>query len=251
MLSDYKLDKDVPIPLYFQLKNLIYDRIKDGTYKPGDMIPTEIEMSEIFDVSRTTIRQAVTELVREGHLYRIKSKGTFVSKPKLTKRVLNRYFSHDETVREAGRSMDVEVLKQEVILATEEVAALTGVEVGEKMIYLYRRRILDNVPMSRVETYLPYKKFAFILTEDLSKCSLTELMAMHPETRVHKLRRVIEAVPASKEDMAVLEVESNSAIQLMVTTRYNENGEFLDIGRAYYRGDQSRIEVELIIPKDN
>ena len=74
MLSDYTLNKETPIPLYFQLKTLILDRIKDGTYCPGDLIPTENELSAMFDISRTTVRQAVTELVREGYLKPLKEK---------------------------------------------------------------------------------------------------------------------------------------------------------------------------------
>ena len=84
MLFDCKkLDKSVPIPLYFQLKELVLDEIKKGNYKEGDMIPTENEISEEFQISRTTVRQAITELVQEGWLYRVKSKGTFVTRPKI------------------------------------------------------------------------------------------------------------------------------------------------------------------------
>ena len=74
MLKDEVLDKTIPVPLYFQLKTLIKNKIKDGTYKSGDLIPTENELSDMFGISRTTVRQAVTELVHEGYLYRIKSK---------------------------------------------------------------------------------------------------------------------------------------------------------------------------------
>ena len=91
MLQDHTLDKNVPVPLYFQLKTLILDEIKNGSYKSGELIPTENEISEMFDISRTTVRQAITELVHDGQLYRIKSKGTFVANPKVTQHVLNSY----------------------------------------------------------------------------------------------------------------------------------------------------------------
>ena len=70
-----RIDKSVPIPLYFQLKELILAEIKEGHYKSGDLIPTEKEISDAFQISRTTVRQAITELVQEGRLYRVKSKG--------------------------------------------------------------------------------------------------------------------------------------------------------------------------------
>ena len=63
--SNQIIDKSTPIPMYFQLKQIILDRITAGELKPGDMIPTELEFIELFDVSRTTVRQAIIELVKE------------------------------------------------------------------------------------------------------------------------------------------------------------------------------------------
>ena len=83
MLQDKQLNKNTPIPLYFQLKKLILDELDSGELPVGSMLPTENELIEMFGISRTTVRQAITELVQEGKLYRIKSKGTFVSKPKI------------------------------------------------------------------------------------------------------------------------------------------------------------------------
>lgn len=74
LTKESKIDKSIPIPLYFQLKTLIMDEIKNGTYKVGNPIPTEKELSETFHISRTTVRQAITELVQEGWLYRIKAR---------------------------------------------------------------------------------------------------------------------------------------------------------------------------------
>lgn len=251
MLSNYTLNKETPVPLYFQLKTLLLDRIKDGTYRPGDLIPTENELSAMFDISRTTVRQAVTELVREGYLYRIKSKGTFVSKPKITQRVLNRYFSHDDAIRAAGRTMSVEIQCREVLPAPRKLVEQGLLQEGEKTVHLYRRRFVDGVPMARVDSYLSYEKFSHFLELDLEKYSLMELMNRNPATRVYKLKRTIEALPACHEDVVQLEVEPGSAIQMMSTIRYNEAGEFLDIGIAYYRGDMSTIEVEIIQPKED
>ena len=91
-----RIDKTVPIPLYFQLKELVLSEIKEGNYKSGDMIPTEKEISDSFGISRTTVRQAITELVQEGWLYRVKSKGTFVSQPKITQNFIRKIESFND-----------------------------------------------------------------------------------------------------------------------------------------------------------
>lgn len=75
----FELDKDSPIPLYHQLKVIIKEKISKKEYKPGDRIPTEQELCEVFNISRTPVRQALTELTYEGILYRRPGRGTFVS----------------------------------------------------------------------------------------------------------------------------------------------------------------------------
>ena len=84
------LNKTIPIPLYFQLKELILADIKSGKSPYGSMIPTENEFVTVLNVSRTTVRQAITELVQEGWLYRVKSKGTFVSEPSCSRTLLQK-----------------------------------------------------------------------------------------------------------------------------------------------------------------
>ena len=77
------IDKNSPIPVYYQLKNDLTSKIAKGVWKPGECIASERELCEVYGVSRMTIRQAVGELVQEGVLLRIKGKGTFVCEQKL------------------------------------------------------------------------------------------------------------------------------------------------------------------------
>lgn len=78
-LLEMNIDKTVPVPLYYQLKSLILSEIKKGNLKEGDCLPTEMQMVEHFHVSRSTVRQAISDLSKEGWLERIASKGTFVT----------------------------------------------------------------------------------------------------------------------------------------------------------------------------
>ena len=82
IFANYRLDRSTPIPLYYQLKGFILQEIQNGTYPVGSCIPTEMEIRDRFNLSRTTIRQAISELVQEGRLERRTSKGTFVTLPK-------------------------------------------------------------------------------------------------------------------------------------------------------------------------
>ena len=105
-----RIDKSIPIPLYFQLKKLILSEIKEGNYRSGELIPTEKEISDAFQISRTTVRQAITELVQEGWLYRVKSKGTFVAQPKISQDYIRKIESFNNQIFRLGMTPSTEVL---------------------------------------------------------------------------------------------------------------------------------------------
>ena len=184
MLEDKRLDKDVPIPLYFQLEKLILEEIDNGNYPVGSMIPTEMELSQMFGISRTTVRQAISDLVREEHLYRIKSKGTFVAHPKLVQGFIQSIQSFDDDVRSTGRTPSTEVLDLKLVELEPEVAQLLELPAGTKAIYLYRKRFADDEPIVRVETYLPYEACSFILGHDFNRESLYQVLSKRDDTRV-------------------------------------------------------------------
>ena len=89
VLSKYRVDKNSPIPLYYQLSQLIRQSIESGELKPGEQIPTEFELERELGISRATVRRAISDLVYEGLVVRQRAKGTIVAKKRL-KKVLER-----------------------------------------------------------------------------------------------------------------------------------------------------------------
>lgn len=79
-----ELDPQSIVPLYKQLKDLLLQEIKEGIYKANQKIPTELELSEKYQISRMTVRKALAELVEEGVLAKKQGKGTFVQEEKMT-----------------------------------------------------------------------------------------------------------------------------------------------------------------------
>lgn len=242
-LKNAKLDKSVPIPLYFQLKELILSEIKSGNYEIGSLIPTENELSEMFDISRTTVRQAITELVQEGWLYRIKSKGTFVAKPKIDQSFIQALGSFNDQIAELGRTPSTELLAFEVMDAPEYVANELKLAPKEKVIYIHRRRFADEDPIVMVKTFLPFKKCSFVLEHDLSKESLYPVLASKDDTQIYKIRRLIEAVDAEEYDIKNLNISEHQAIQQFISVGYNMYEEPIEYSLARYRGDRNRFEV--------
>jgi GntR family transcriptional regulator len=244
MLLEKKLDKKIPVPLYYQLKELILAEIKKGNYKCEDLIPTENEISEVFEISRTTVRQAITELVSEGWLYRVKSKGTYVSYPKLGQDFITKIEPFDDQITRLGMRPSTEVLEFKVDEATEEVAKNLEILEGDKVIYLQRRRFADDAPLVVLETYLPYEKCYFLMDYDFVKDSLYKALADRGgEYHVTKIRRIVEVAEANAEDVAYLNMKKGKPIQFFSSVGYNALNKPIEYSLARYRGDRSRFEV--------
>lgn len=248
MLQERTLNKSTPVPLYFQLETLILEEIENGTYPPGSMIPTEKELSQMFNISRTTVRQAIMDLVQKELLYRTKSKGTFVAYPKTSQDFMRTILSYDDDVRAAGKTPSTEVLAFEVVTLPHEIAVEMGQETGAKAILLYRKRMVDDEPLVRVKTYLPYDLCSFLLDYDFSKESLYHIMSKRKETHVVKLVRTCEARSANSEDVEILGIKRGRPIQYFCSVGYNSDGRIIEYSLARYRGDLSKFRV--VISRD-
>ena len=88
-MSNFGLQQNTSVPLYRQLKDKILSDISSGKLAEGEKIPTEIELSELYNISRITVRNAVKELVAEGYLVKKQGKGTFVCLPKIERKVVH------------------------------------------------------------------------------------------------------------------------------------------------------------------
>lgn len=247
MLEAGKLDKSVPIPLYFQLKQLLLDAIKRGDYPLDGLIPTEKELSEMFQISRTTVRQAITELVQEGWLYRIASKGTFVARMKIKQDFIKRLEPFNEQISRTGRKPSTQLLAMETQAMPEEICDCFDLEEGGTYIYLHRRRFADDEPIVTVQTWLPMEKCEFVMNHDFSTESLYNMLALSDRTRICRVNRVLEAVAAEAGDAANLNLEQGRPVLLSTTVGYNRFDEPIEYSIARYRGDRNRFEVDLLI----
>ena len=112
-----------------------------------------MEISEYFGISRPTVRQAINELVVEGYLYRVKAKGTFVSKPKITQDFLQTLDSFNNEMRKKGLVPSTKILEREIVKSDEKVAKTLDLEPGTDVIKLTRLRFADDEPIVFVITY--------------------------------------------------------------------------------------------------
>ena len=151
--SNQRINREIPIPLYYQLQNIILDMINSGELQPGDYIPTESELGQMYQLSRTTVRQAIMGLVMEGKLHRVKGKGTFVAKPKIVQDFMRKLEPFSAQIGRLGLVPSTKVLDMSCVEAPQEVTEVFGSK--EPVIRLNRLRYADFEPIVVLSTYLP------------------------------------------------------------------------------------------------
>lgn len=247
MIYTHSLDRTVPIPLYYQLKNIITTEIDDGAYQPGQAIPTEEELISHFNVSRTTVRQAITELVQEGRLYRVKSKGTFVAENKLNTDFMSRLEPFNEQVSRLGKEPSTKVLDFHQGAAPANVAEALGIQPNDPIIFLHRLRYADDMPIVLVKTYLPISLYDILKDCDFTQESLYHVMGNHgPASKVHHIRRIVEAIQAPESIAQLLECEMDVPLLFFTSTGFTVENAPVEYSRAYYRGDCNKFEITIM-----
>lgn len=247
VIEDIRIDKMTPVPLYYQLKEAILNNIKEGKYEEGERIPNEKDFCSELDLSRTTVRQAITELVYEGWLYRIKSKGTFATKPKLNQDFVMKIEKFNDQMERLGMTPKTKVLSLKMMNADLSVAQNLGIEEKVQVIYLKRLRYANEEPIVIIETYLPYHKCGYIMGNDFVQESLYNILSQSKETRVCKVQRTIEAVSADSEDAELMEMKKGSPVHMFHTVGFNCKDEAIEYSIARYKGNRNRFDVTIFI----
>ncbi|MDD5551503.1 MAG: GntR family transcriptional regulator, partial [Candidatus Omnitrophica bacterium] len=190
-----KINKRIPIPIYYQLKEIISEKIESGELKTGEKVTSENKLSELYQISRMTVRQAIKELIEEGLLYSEKGKGTFVARPKL-KRDLSELTSLTEEMKQSVYRVRTKVLEMEVISASKKVAYKLEIAPGEKVIKIDRLRLIDAQPFFLETSFLPFEICPGLSKDDLNSNSLYSLLEEKYKLILDKANITIEAVSA-------------------------------------------------------
>jgi DNA-binding GntR family transcriptional regulator len=237
------------IPFYHQLYSYIEAKIKSGEWRHGQPLPSEEELCVKLGVSRTVVRQAISELSRDGLIVKKSGKRSRVARARYYGSLMQDLRGFHEDAKARGQTPTTQVLGLRVIPADEEIADRLKAPKGEPVVMLDRLRFLDNEPVVLVVTYLPERFCPGITEEDLTNRSLYELISSKYGLVISHGFRTIEAVPASGPDARLLGVRAGSPLLLLKSVGLLEDGTPLEYFIARHRGDRSRFQVELVRPR--
>lgn len=233
------INKKSPIPAYYQLKNIIMEKINSGEYAENSLIPSERELSDSSGISRMTVRQALTQLVQEGTLYRERGKGTFVAKSKIAQKNIS---SFSQTVRNKGMQPKTEVLKLEKIKAPENIQKILELEDNDLVYNVKRLRFANDVPVAIEENFIPEKYCPQLDAQDLTG-SLYRVLTEEYSHKIDFLENVIEAGKASVEDRELLKIASDTPVLKVSAVVHTDSDLKLFYENSKYRSDEYKYNV--------
>lgn len=232
------------LPLYAQVEDVLTERIASGALPAGCQLPSEESLISEFNVSRTTVRTTIQNLVRQGLVEIRRGKGTFVAQPRITQE-LTELTGFVEDMRVLGRHATTRVLGKRVVPASESVARQLALPVGASVVQILRVRLADGVPLSFDETYLPEELGGRVMANDLATEPIFSLLEERYSTPLLEADYQLEASIADAAVAMALAVSPGSPIFLIERTSYSVGHRPVDYEKLHYRGDYMRFKTRL------
>ena len=234
-----KLIHDSFKPLYFQLKEIIHDKIESEELKEGDMIPSENELQKIYGVSRATVRKAIELLVYDGLMDKKKGKGTFVKRRKIEEQlpVLKSF-----TEEMAGRDAYKKVISVAYTKVPSGVNTRLKLPPDSLVLSLKRLMLVDGSPLGILHSFIP-ARFELSLDEDYTK-SLYRILEKGG-IRLKEADQTIEVRMATHEETGLLGLDVPCPTLVIRRLAYSVNHELVEYVEGVYRGDRYRYNCKL------
>ncbi|MCU1669165.1 MAG: putative GntR family transcriptional regulator [Blastococcus sp.] len=244
-----EITHDSRLPYYEQLKQLLMREIARDKLEPGHLMASESEMCQRYGVSRTVVRQAVGELVHEGVLQRIRGKGTFVARPKISEQFMESTVGFFEDMTSHGHSVTSTVLSIDRIEVAGRVRELLGVPPGSHCIEIVRLRAVNDEVVAFTKSYLnrdDAELLEFLRTADLSTASLYRLLEDNFGLHIDAGHRSIEAIAASGMITRLLEVDPGDPLLYIESVARTSDQRVLECFQAWHRADRVKVEMDVV-----
>ncbi|SDC11191.1 GntR family transcriptional regulator [Terribacillus halophilus] len=230
------IDKNSPIPLYYQLEQAIRERIETGTLSAGEMLPPERHFTDSLGISRMTVRHAMQALIEDGLLERKRNKGLFV-KVRPFHQSLAKLTSFSEDMRARGLTPSNRILEWKEIKLSSLAAGKLQKEIGTKAIRIKRLRLADNDPIA-VETITSPLEMAENLTENKLKESFYAYLEGEMKFTLHRGEQEIEALLADEEMASLLNISPGDAVLRIHRLSYLKDERPFEYVTSTYRADK-------------
>ncbi|HEX2923748.1 MAG TPA: GntR family transcriptional regulator [Chloroflexota bacterium] len=236
------LDEKSPVPLYYQLQEIIRARIEGGNWQAGQQLPPESELCQEFGLSRGTVRQALADLVREGLLHRRRGKGSFVATPKIPQDLMTAATGFSEYAKQIiGSELGNRLLAVSVIPANSSLAEKLEIPEESSVVEIRKVKLAFGQPYFIASAYIPQSLCPGLENEDHNTGSLFDLCRSKYGLHVDKVKGCFEPVLVTDYEASLLEVEKGSPAMAYERIRYVAGDRPFMVTKHIIRGDMCRL----------
>lgn len=231
------------IPLYLQLKDILLKDIKEN-YSPGDLIPAEPRLEEIYKVSRITIRKAIEQLERDNIVEKKQGKGTFVLEQKILYDA-NSIGSLTQRLSKQNHKLETKYINYKFIEGEYFVKDMLSCS---KLICIERLRLLNGVPFAIMSNYLDYSRVPN-LDKNFNVESLYAFLKDQYDIDFYNAEEIIEAKAASIEECKLLNIKDNTPLISLSRLSFDKDNIPVEYSNIRIKSDMYKHKITLFNDK--
>ena len=217
-------------------------KIHKGVYTEGDKLPTEMQLCDMYDVSRMTIRKALEKLIEHGWLYRIQGSGNYVKRDVSRKSYSGDTKTFGLTQYLNDKNIESKMIRFDVLLADKDLANKLYCKLGDMIYYVERIRIVNGEPYVLEKSFF-LEKYVRGLNEEIIKASIYAYIENELGYKIQQSTDDIRARIATREEAELLECPVGSALLTNESTVYLDNGQIFEYSKDMHRGDKANFIV--------
>lgn len=239
------VNKDLPIPLYHQVKDRLREAIEGGHWSSDQQLPNETKLAELFGVSKITVRQALQELSDLGYIRREQGRGTFVSKPKFGQGP-RELMSFTEEMGRHHLTASSRVLERFVTEADLAVAEHLQLRLNAQVLVLKRLRLADREPVGIQTAHIPLEMAPSLAAENFDNASLYELLQNRYSIQPARGREQYFATSADADAAILLGIPAGAPVFAAERVTFTTSGKPFEFTKSIMRGDRYSIVLNLV-----
>lgn len=240
----FHLDRRSSIPLHFQIKEQLVRRIESGELAVGKPFPTEMELVDLYAVSRSTVRQALLGLEHDGYVERTPGRGTLVIRAKLS-RGLTRLTSFTEEMQRRGLHVTARVLDFQEDMQAPAITERMGIKRNRPLLYVYRLRCINEEPVALNISYLNLPEGITISRSELEQVGSIYALLERKNLPPLESDKTLEATAADEEQARLLNMPIGAPLLLVEGVVYTLNHRPLEFHQVVNCGERYKYTLHL------
>jgi GntR family transcriptional regulator len=225
-----------------QIIEALTTEIQENRLKPYDRLPSEKELCEQWQASRSTVRKAMDQLADRGKIFRVPGKGSFVAFPKISHNA-SQILSFSEKMKAQGLDVVTRLLQQEIIEPNEEIMAALELAHGERVLKIQRLRIVKGEPLALQTAFMPSNICGELMKADLESKSLNSLLLEQCNIRLSRSDIMIESPILSPKERQLLGNPPVPVFLAVVGLTFDQHEKPIRFSRGIFRGDRVRLKI--------